>query len=210
MDTPVRKFFNVVGPAIFVAIGTGIGFAIYSMGDTAKFDSKINMLYQNDLQWGYLSSFLFCYLVQHLNSYPMQYKARIMRGKSGQMRSNMFIYKNAAEGSPQSRIVLSTEGDEAFYNRANRSLYHFMENSLSMVLAIILDSVVFPIPTFVLTIFFFIGRIIYTSGYTSGGYGKHAPGFIIVAIAQNTLVGLLLIAGLKGLTGTSSNGPSYQ
>ena len=126
LDTPVRKFFNVVGPLIFIGIGTGIGFGVYSLGDTNKFDSKINMLYQNDLQWCYLSSFLFCYLVQHLNSYPMQYKARIMRGKSGQLRSNMFIYKNAAEGSPESRIVLSTEGDEAFYNRSNRALYHFM------------------------------------------------------------------------------------
>ena len=142
----------------------------------------------------------------------MQYKARVMRGKSGQLRSNMFIYRNAAEGSSESRIVLSTEGDEALYNRANRSLYHFLENSLSMVLMIVLDSFVFPVPTFVLTVLFFIGRIIYTSGYTGGGYGKHVPGFIIVALSSYTLLGLMLIAGLNGFNqnGKNKQTPPYQ
>ena len=162
------------------------------------------------MQWCYLSSFVFSYLVIYLNSYPMQYKAKVMRGKSAQLRSNMFIYKNAAEGSSESRIVLSTDGDEALYNRANRSLYHFLENSISMVLAIVLDSFVFPVPTFVLTVLFFIGRIIYTSGYTSGGYGSHVPGFIIIALTSNTLLGLLLIAGMKGFNSTNQSNPSYQ
>ena len=44
LDTPVKKVFNVIGPLIFVGIGTGIASAVYAWGDTAKFDSKITLL----------------------------------------------------------------------------------------------------------------------------------------------------------------------
>ena len=122
-----------------------------------------------------------------------------MRMNSGNIRSNMFIYKNAAEGASESRVILASKGDEGQYNRANRSLYHFVENSIPVMFSIGLCSFVYPIPTFVLTLIIFVGRIIYTVGYTSGGYGKHAPGFIIHHLAGNTLYGLLLITGIKGM-----------
>ena len=138
-----------------------------------------------------------------LNLYPMGYKGRIMRGSSGNLRANMFIYKNAAENSSESRVVLATEGDEGHYNRANRSLYHFAENSIQLALAIGLCSFVFPFPTFILTVILFVGRLIYTVGYTSGGYGKHAPGFLLVSIAVNTLYGMLLITAFKGMNGAA-------
>jgi hypothetical protein len=134
------------------------------------------------LQWAYLSAFVFGYLVVWLNLYPMQYKSLVLRGKSGNLRANMFIYKMAAEGASESRVVLASEGDEGLYNRANRSLYHFTENAMGLVLSIALNSFTFPIPTFVLVCIYFVGRILYTMGYTSGGYGKHAPGFIITAL----------------------------
>jgi hypothetical protein len=85
-------------PLIFVAIGLGIAFSIYKFGDTDKFDGRIVYVNYFDLQWLYFSAFIFAYLVTVLNLYPMNYKGKVMRGKSGNVRSNMFIYKMAAEG----------------------------------------------------------------------------------------------------------------
>ena len=113
----------------------------------------------------------------------------------------MFIYKNAAEGSSESRILMAEDGDEGMYNRANRSLYHFVENSIPLTISIALCAFVYPIPTFVLTVLIFVGRLIYTVGYTLGGYGKHAPGFIVCQLSANTLYGLLLITSIKGMKG---------
>lgn len=119
-----------------------------------------------------------------------------MKRDSGNLRANMFIYKMLAEGSGESRVVLANEGDEGLYNRANRSLYHFTENSMGIAIGITLNSYVFPLPTFIITCIFVIGRIVYQVGYTTG-YGKHAIGFVIASLCENTLKGLLLIIGFK-------------
>ena len=126
-----------------------------------------------------------------------------MRSKSGNLRANMFIYKNAAENSSESRVILCSEGDEGHYNRANRALYHFVENSIQLVLALSLCSFVYPFPTFVLTVLLFVARIVYTMGYTTGGYGGHVPGFILTMLVHNSLYGLLLITAFKGMNGAA-------
>ena len=118
-------------------------------------------------------------LVFFQNTFPTQYKARVMRGKSGNLRANMFIYKHAAEGNSESAIVYDEAGDVGLYNRSNRALYHFIENSSPMILSIILASFVYAVPIFVLTMIYVVGRIIYSIGYTSKGYGGHVPGFIL-------------------------------
>jgi hypothetical protein len=100
---------------------------------------------------------------------------------------------------------LSHEGDEGLYNRANRSLYHFVENAMALTLAIALNGFVFPIPTFFCTMLFFVGRIIYTMGYTSGGYGKHVYGFIINTFVQNTLFGMLLLVSFKAMKDSTTD-----
>jgi hypothetical protein len=123
-----------------------------------------------------------------------------MRGKSGNVRSNMFIYKMAAKGETESRVLLASEGDEGRYNRANRALYHFVENAMPLTLCIGLSGFVFPIPTFVCTVIYFFGRLMYTTGYTNGGYGKHGPGFLVSSLASFALVGMVLIVAFKGMS----------
>ena len=181
-QTGKAKVVGLLFPWVFIGVGVGIAFGVYSWGNTVAYNTKIDLVNTYEMQWAYLSAFVFSYMVTILNFYPMGFKSLIMRGKSGNMRSNMFIYKNAAEGSSESRVVLASEGDEGLYNRANRSLYHFVENSIQLVLAIALCSFVFPFPTFILTVILFFARLIYTTGYTSGGYGGHVPGFILVMI----------------------------
>lgn len=198
-NSPKSKIRGFLFPIIFIGIGTGIAALIHKFGDNQKYDSRIAIVNTFDMQWVYFAAFIFAYLVIVLNFYPMGYKSLIMRGKSGNLRANMFIYKMAAEGQTESRVVLASEGDEGLYNRSNRALYHFIENSLSLVLAIGLNGFVYPFPTFVCTLIFFFGRIIYTSGYTHKGYGGHVPGFILTTLAHQTLNGMLILVTIKGM-----------
>ena len=78
----------------------------------------------------------------------------------------MFIYKHAAEDSSESAVVLDEAGDAGLYNRSNRALYHFIENSSPMIFAIILGSFVYAVPIFVMSCIYVFARIIYTVGYT--------------------------------------------
>ena len=73
-QTTGKKICGAVLPFIFIGIGIGIASIIYSCGDKDKFDSRIEIVKLYDMQWAYLSAFLFGYLVIHLNLYPMQYK----------------------------------------------------------------------------------------------------------------------------------------
>ena len=41
---PRGSMFMILGPWIFVGIGTGIAFTIYKKGDTAKYDERIALV----------------------------------------------------------------------------------------------------------------------------------------------------------------------
>jgi len=110
----------------------------------------------------------------------------------------MFIYKQVGEGASESAVVLNAEGDVGLYNRSNRALYHFIENSSPMIFSVILGSFVYAVPVFVLTCIVVVGRIIYTVGYTKGGYGGHFPGFFLERIAFFTAVSMLLWIAIQG------------
>ena len=57
------RAFAIIGPAIFELFGLGFAALIYNFGDTVKYDSKIAMVNELDLQWVYLAAFFFAVLV---------------------------------------------------------------------------------------------------------------------------------------------------
>ena len=114
------------------------------------------------------------------------------------IRTNLFLYKlAAAETSEESAVVLQQEGDIGLYNRANRCLYHFMENSHSTILGIMLNSFVYPKPTFFLVLAYVIGRVAYTMGYTYVGFGAHMPGFAILRVSDLTMMAMFCMIAIK-------------
>ena len=124
-----------------------------------------------------------------------------MRIDDGNLRSNMFIYKLATQqGDEGSAIVMHEDGDLGQYNRANRSVHHFMESSLSLVAALPLSFFLFAFPTFVALCCFCVGRIIYQIGYTAKGYGGHVIGWIIDTFANMTIAGLMILAYQKSFS----------
>ena len=133
-----------------------------------------------------------------MNMYPMRYKAGIMTGKAGNLRANMFIYKLATDTAEEgSAVVMHSEGDLGRYNRANRSIYHYLENSLGVIASLPLSFFLFPLPTFVLLCVFCLGRVVYQLGYTAKGYGGHGPGFLLDRISTLTVAGLMIVAYTK-------------
>ena len=184
---------------IRTAIGYGIAYAIYALGDKTKYDARIAMTKEFDLQWFMLAIVAFSWMVMWLNGYPTCFKEAVMNGMSGgaNLRSNMQIYKLATDTNNEgSAVILHTEGDLGRYNRANRSIYHFLENCLGLVIALPLTFFMFPIPSFVLVCISCLGRIIYQVGYT-GGYGKHALGYMLDSTAKITVLGLIILAYTK-------------
>ena len=189
----------IFAPIIFSAIGFGIAFAVYKCGSTATYDAKIASVVSYGMAYAYASAWVFSRMVQVLNMYPMIYKGRVMRGKSGNLRANMFIYKLVGDKAPENAVVLNEDGDVGCYNRANRSLNHFIENAGGMILSIGLNSFVFAFPSFICVIIFAIGRMWHMSGYAKGGYGSHGIGFGLSAIATEAMTGMLLLVALKGM-----------
>ena len=129
----------------------------------------------------------------------MRFKERFM-GRGGNLRSNMFIYKMATDQAGEgSVVILNEDGDIGAYNRGNRSLHHFLENSLPFVASMPIVFFLYPIPAFVILCIFCVGRIAHQIGYARVGYGftGHVPGFVLVMVATYITLGLVIVAYTK-------------
>lgn len=190
----VLAFFFILPAAIGFGIAYGID-SLVNLTNPASYNSKIQTLSDLDLHYACFSVFLFSRLVAWINNYPGIYKSRIMLRNSGNLRANMFIYKQV--GGQPGPIVMETEGDVGKYNRANRSMNHFMENLGGMLLCFPLAAFCFPLPSMLLMIVFALGRVLHQTGYTNKGYGGHGLGFGFSQLGSLTVDGLVLLAGIK-------------
>ena len=93
----------------------------------------------------------------------------------------------------------SSSSSIAFRARANRSLTHFVENSIPVALLIALSGAVFPFPTFVCTVVFAVGRVLHQTAYAAIGYGPHGLGFAMSDTAKGIMMSFCLIAADKSL-----------
>lgn len=169
--------------------------------------------------------FLFCalgvlnLLVSVLNLVPMTFKSMVMKGDSGNLRSNMLIYKVAGadgerhpvtgpDGNAQRLpyVVMEDDGEVGEYNRANRALQHFNENGTVLPALVLGSGLVFPLPVFILVLLYTICRIWYQIAYAEGGYGmgccKHGVPFmlhsVLIAPVFEMLVWIIAVRMLSG------------
>jgi uncharacterized membrane protein YecN with MAPEG domain len=197
-----EKRGSVVTPLMFSlipgAIGYGLAVAIYHV-DQAKHDEHLTILAQNNLHFLYFAGVLLALLTKFLNFFPAGLKDAAMRGQArGNIRANMYLYKvsgPAHDSLPP--VILEDEGAAGRYNRANRSLHHYVENSLPVFLATPLAGFAFPAAVFVLVAIFCVARVMHQVGYPNKGYGGHGAGFGLALLATVILEGLVLVAGLR-------------
>merc|ERR1712188_230445 len=132
-----------------VIIGLAIATAVYSFGATTKYDARISDLASRDLHWAFLALAVVGRAVAFVNIYPMYHKSFVMKGNSGNLRSNPFIYKAIGSGAAPNAVVFDDEGDAGKYNRANRSMHHMVENFAVVVAGLFMVAQVFPFQVFV-------------------------------------------------------------
>lgn len=162
-DIPAKKgsfAFAVIMPAATAAIGLGMAYGINRFGaDAGEVAKKIALVKSVDGHWIFASAFLFSKMVQVINFIPMKSKDEFMTGSSGNLRANMFFYKSLTASKDGAIVALESEGSVGEYNRANRSIGHFIENSLGFVLTFPLVAYVFPKQTLTIMGAFCVGRI---------------------------------------------------
>lgn len=191
--------------------GAGVAYLIYTYGSTASYDARIAYFTTvspstvGDPNYGFLflGVFIFSLMVNWVNSWPMIAKAAVMPGNAGNVRANMQIFKvNYPEkfGTSLPYVVLEEEGYVGEYNRANRSLTHFVENVPCFLLNLVFAGFVFPFPTMVCIVIYSIGRMAHQIGYSMKGYGGHGLGFALAMFANVVLEMLVLGAAIKSLT----------
>eukprot|EP00947_MAST-08B_sp_MAST-8B-sp1_P004675 g4675.t1 len=193
----------LVSTLVVPLIGLAMALAVLKFGAaTAKYEAKIETVVNADLHWLFLSAAVMARLVTYLNMLPMVWKSKVFRRKSGNLRANLYVFKSATKPDDPA-IVLEDKGDVGAYNRANRSLHHFSEYVAATIVTLLLSGYVFPLPSFVATVTFALGRILHMTGYTKG-YGKHGIGFALATLSTTFLEGACLVVGLKGALGAAS------
>ena len=203
----VNSLKKVLGTQLVVKIviqiiGFVIAFAVYYGGSTDNYDASIKSTKGGpdaEYAWYFLGVIIYCYTVEWLNTMPMWYKEKVMRG--GNLRANQFLYRPTVGGDDQvSSVTLYEDGDKGKYNRANRSLYHFLENGFSVIVCLPGAFMVFPFPTFICLLLLCIGRITYQLGYSIKGFLFHLPGFFTDRFMTYTLIAFHWIIFYKQMT----------
>ena len=115
----------------------------------------------------------------------------------------MYLLKVSVEPTAKSfpPVLLDDQGTAGMYNRANRSLHHYLEHVPGFLVCYPAAAFCFPFPAMCLAIFFCAGRIVYQISYTNGGFSSSSRGLGFVAsfLCIAVLEGLVLVAALKAL-----------
>eukprot|EP00620_Florenciella_sp_RCC1587_P017246 CAMPEP_0182573810 /NCGR_PEP_ID=MMETSP1324-20130603/20432_1 /TAXON_ID=236786 /ORGANISM="Florenciella sp., Strain RCC1587" /LENGTH=273 /DNA_ID=CAMNT_0024788967 /DNA_START=82 /DNA_END=903 /DNA_ORIENTATION=- len=194
-------FLFVAAPMMVIvpaAIGIAIAFAIFTFGSTAKYEAKMALVAEYEMQYAYAAAAFVGAIVRLINLYPMRYKSAIMKTNSENLRSNMYVYKAIGPNAAQHHVVFDDEGDVGKYNRANRSLHHLTENHAIILVGAGLAGFVFPFPAMVCVLAWGAGRFLHQALYAASGYGAHAYGFMVAMNASLALEGLLMLTAAKG------------
>ena len=75
---------------VVFCIGGVIGYGIVSYGD---YDTKIKEIVAQDLHYVFAALVVLSQTVSFVNTYPLIAKSKIMKQNSGNLRSNMTIFK---------------------------------------------------------------------------------------------------------------------
>eukprot|EP00435_Cladocopium_sp_Y103_P062860 s2528_g24.t1 len=195
------KFFPVLLIGVFLPrlIGGAIAVAIFQKGNTALYNENMASLVKGEHGYLYAAAAVFGVMVSWVNQFPMLYKHKVMRINSGNLRANMMIYKELGAKEDAPYIGLETKGPVGCYNRANRSLFHFTDNSLAFAVCLVLAGIIFPLPVLALTTAFSVGRMMHQVGYATAGYGGHALGHVISLTADMTIQMLCVLVAVKSL-----------
>ena len=190
--------FMLIKNLVMLGVGYGIAWLVWAFGDSATYQQRIQIAKDYDGQWFMLALVVLQFTVMWMVDYSMTSKLRVMNVFEGDkdLHGNQFIYKFATKKDNEgSAIIVNEEGDVGQYNRANKSLYQFLENCLGFVAMLPLSFFLFTIPTFVSLAAFCFGRVIYQIAYTSGG--KQVLGWFLDRIATLTVTGLMILAYQK-------------
>ena len=195
----LAKSFPLLG-AIFPIFGIGIACVVNWVGNYDKYQNQIkglNMLTGQQTGWLYLGCWFYCRTVAWLNFYPLGYKEQVMGG--GNMRANVYVYKIIGQGDFKNAVVLQDEGVMGQYNRAGRSLTHFLENCTPLIVCFIMTPLVYGYISFIFVVLACLGRVIHQIGYSGEkGFGPHTGGFVLANACQEIMVGMLLIIAIQG------------
>merc|ERR1712224_98056 len=105
--------------------------------------AALNKPDQNQYGYLYIGAGFFGFMVYFLNMYPaVRWKSAIMPGSMDNLRANMTILKMApnvkGKENSQNYIVMEDDGDIGAYNRSNRSLTHYVENSTQFLVFLVM------------------------------------------------------------------------
>jgi glutathione S-transferase len=87
------------------------------------------------------------------------------------------------------------------FNNAQRAHYNFVESIASILTLLIIGGIYYPVVAAVFGFVYFIGRIIYSIGYTMSGSSGRLIGVLILDVAILALFVLSIITGYKFIRG---------
>lgn len=180
---------------ILTAIGLGIAFAVHGFGSTSKYDAKIDTLAVGDYGWVYMALVVMkvCHLVTGVNLGTSRKECKVNL-------PDQHVYKvyQPNGDKPIGYVLMETEGTIGRFNRAQRAVQNNVEIMPLIVANFFLAAYVFPFPAFVALAWFGVCRVVYAYGYTLAPKSRMS-GTMLAMFGQQTLEGLVLLAGVKAL-----------
>ena len=206
----------------------GPAYGIYS-GNKDVYNTNIERLYPDSMDglWVALTLFIFMVTMLWVTVQPVKYKGRVFGWemaddiwanpmllrtmphlvyKPGKRRNLIKMPEQPrlatdleAQAAPPLLVAMETQGVVGKLNRGTRSLHNMCENAFSIYILAVYLSRIFPLPMFVLSLLWCIGRIGHQYTYAEKGYGpkKHLPYFVLASNVQHVMHCLVLLVALR-------------
>eukprot|EP00930_Biecheleria_cincta_P061582 TRINITY_DN47148_c0_g1_i1.p1 TRINITY_DN47148_c0_g1~~TRINITY_DN47148_c0_g1_i1.p1 ORF type:complete len:232 (-),score=33.06 TRINITY_DN47148_c0_g1_i1:81-722(-) len=193
-DSPPVPALYAGFTTVFGGIGFGIGYAVYKLGATAKYDAKIDTLAKQDLGWIYLGL-----VASKLTFVTINTNLGIRRKAAKVNVPDQHVYQVHTGSKPAlGYVLMESQGVLGAFNRAQRALQNYLEALPNYLATFFAAGYVFPFPTFITSIIFGASRMAAAIGYTAEPNGRMA-GNIFGTLLQDILQGFIILAGVKAL-----------
>ena len=131
----IAGFTIAIGaPAGQTYAGWSIACRVYTEGSRDLYDERIALVREYQLEYACMALIVFVYSITFMAYFSFLWKESLnhYRLENLNFRTNAFIYKQATDKSADksSAVILHEDGTLGHYNRANRSIYNFLEMSL--------------------------------------------------------------------------------
>eukprot|EP00281_Chroomonas_sp_CCMP1168_P030526 CAMPEP_0206241808 /NCGR_PEP_ID=MMETSP0047_2-20121206/16704_1 /ASSEMBLY_ACC=CAM_ASM_000192 /TAXON_ID=195065 /ORGANISM="Chroomonas mesostigmatica_cf, Strain CCMP1168" /LENGTH=211 /DNA_ID=CAMNT_0053666751 /DNA_START=27 /DNA_END=662 /DNA_ORIENTATION=+ len=175
---------------VFMSVGGAIAYAVYTYGNTAKYDAKMVVVKGLDLGWLYAGLLAF-----KVGGIVLQMMLGVARKESKVAPPDQHVYQGYGESK---YTLMVQEGAHGRFNRAQRAWCNYLEQQPYFLAMFVLNGFVYPFETFCMACGWLASRSIGALGYIKSADDRMG-GNLLGMVISSTMECMIALTAFRTL-----------